>query len=259
MRERRNAFTVAKAWRVNNRAELLARYDQAVSLVGEQGIVLQELIPGRGEAQFSYAAVWDRGQPVASLVARRARQFPIDFGYTSTYVQTIEHDAVEAAAYKLLRSLDYDGLVEVEFKYDSRDNRYKILDINARAWTWIALGGGAGTDFPYLQWRLAMGESVPRLRGNPGVAWMHLSRDVVAACQEMAMGDLKLRDYLGSFRQPMTFAAYAPDDVMPGMLDMPLVFSWRAVLKTMRLPQAMLAPHGICPPAAGSSKIPVSR
>src|SRR5581483_762925 len=152
VRDRRNAFTAAKAWRVDNREQLVARYDQAVSLVGEQGIVLQELIPGRGVAQFSYAAVWDRGRPVASLVARRTRQFPIDFGYTSTFVQTIENDDVEAAAYKMLRSLEYNGLAEVEFKYDHRDDRYKLLDINARAWTWIALGGGAGTDFPYLQW-----------------------------------------------------------------------------------------------------------
>src|SRR5439155_18632036 len=79
VREQKNAFTRDKAWRADNRASLLARYEQAAALVGEHAIVLQELIPGGGAAQFSYAAVCDRGRPVAALVARRTRQYPIEF------------------------------------------------------------------------------------------------------------------------------------------------------------------------------------
>ena len=108
-----NALTLAKAWRINNRAELLARYDQAVTAAGGKEIVLQELIPGGGDAQFSYAAIWNRGQPVASLVAQRTRQFPIEFGYTSTFVETVENAAVEEAAVRFLKSLDYSGLAEI--------------------------------------------------------------------------------------------------------------------------------------------------
>ncbi|HYS49801.1 MAG TPA: ATP-grasp domain-containing protein [Xanthobacteraceae bacterium] len=220
-----NAFTLAKAWRVDDRDALLARYDQALALVSEDAIVVQELIPGRGDAQFSYAAVWQRGRPIGSLVARRARQYPIDFGYTSTFVETIERQEVEALACRFLTSLDYDGMVEVEFKYDARDRRYKLLDVNARAWTWISLGRKAGVDFPHLLWRLALGETVPPARGRPGAAWMHASRDVVAACQEMAAGHLSPKDYLASLRAPIEFAAFAADDPLPGMLDLPLVLA----------------------------------
>src|SRR6202030_3254042 len=119
--EQRNAFTRAKAWRADDRAALLARYREAAALVGEGAIVLQELIPGGGAAQFSYAAVWHRGAPAASLVARRTRQYPIDFGYTSTFVETIEQKDVEEEACRFLKSIDYSGLVEVEFKRDARD------------------------------------------------------------------------------------------------------------------------------------------
>ncbi len=233
VREGRNAFTQAKAWRVDDRASLLSRYDQAAALVGERAIVLQEMIPGNGSSQYSYAALWDRGAPIASLVAKRARQYPIDFGYTSTFVQTIEHNEVEEAACRFLSSLGYSGLVEIEFKYDERDGRYKILDMNARTWTWIALGGIAGVDFPYLQWRLALGEKLPRLRGRPGAAWMHASRDIVAACQEMRAGTLSPASYLKSLRGPLEFAAFAMDDPVPGIVDLPLVLSH---LITQRLP-----------------------
>ena len=225
IRDRVDAPLLAKAWRADDRATLLARYDQAAGLVGEHAIVLQELIPGDGSTQYSYAAIWDRGAPVASLVARRARQFPIDFGYTSTFVETVEQPEVEDAACRFLKSIGYNGLVEVEFKYDARDARYKILDVNARAWTWIALGEIAGVDFPYLLWRLAMGETLPRMRGRAGVAWMHASRDAVAAVEEMALGILSPVSYVKSLRRPLRFAAFAADDPLPGIVDLPLALS----------------------------------
>jgi D-aspartate ligase len=233
VRNGKNAFTMEKAWRIDNRAELLARYDQAVALVGEDAIVLQELISGRGSAQLSYAAVWDRGAPVASLVATRARQYPIDFGYTSTFVQTLERAPIEDAACRFLRSLDYSGLVEVEFKYDARDGRYKLLDVNARTWTWAGIGPLAGVDFAHVLWRLAMGEAVMPRRGRAGVAWINWSRDMAAAVQEMLAGTLSPADYFRSLRQPLTFAAIAADDVLPGVVDLPLI-AWRML--TRRLP-----------------------
>jgi predicted ATP-grasp superfamily ATP-dependent carboligase len=76
-----NTFTLAKAWRVDDREALIARYDQATALVGAEDVMLQELIPGDGSRQFSYAGLWDKGAPVASLTARRTRQYPIDFVY----------------------------------------------------------------------------------------------------------------------------------------------------------------------------------
>ncbi len=235
MKRQPNAFTLAKAWRVDDRAALLARYDEAAALVPNEDIVLQELIPGDGTTQFSYAAIWDRGTPLAALVARRTRQYPIDFGYTSTYVETFEQREVEQAATRFLRSIDYHGIVEVEFKYDRRDDRYKILDVNARPWTWIALGELAGVDFPHLMWQLATGARLDPLPARKHAAWMHLSRDLVAAAQEMRAGTFTLAQYLQSFRSPLQFAAYAADDPLPGIVDLPI-----ALLRvlTNRLPIA---------------------
>ena len=76
-----NRFTADKAWPVTNRAELLARYREARELIPPDLILVQERIPGGGESQFSYAALCCDGQPIASLTARRTRQYPIDFGY----------------------------------------------------------------------------------------------------------------------------------------------------------------------------------
>lgn len=222
VREQRNAFTRDKAWRADDLPALIARYQEAAALVGERGIVLQELIPGDGRAQFSYAGVWWDGAPVVSLTARRTRQYPLDFGYTSTFVETVEAPDIEEAACRFLKSIRYSGLVEVEFKRDPRDGRPKILDVNARAWTWNALGSIAGTDFGHVLWRLIMGESVAPVRATAQVAWMHGSRDMLAAVLGIAAGRLKLADYLRSWRKPLVFAAFAKDDIIPSLIDVPL-------------------------------------
>ncbi len=222
VREGRNTFVDAKAWRVDDEAALFARYDEARSLVGADSIMIQELIPGGGMAQFSYAALWDRGKPIASLVARRRRQYPIEFGFTSTLVETIEQRQIEVDACRFLASLDYSGLVEIEFKYDTRDGRYKILDINGRAWSWIALGAAAGIDFPALQWRLAAGEEITPQIGRSGVRWLYFSRDLAASICEMLTGDLSPIAYLRSLRRPLVLAVFAWDDPLPALLDLPL-------------------------------------
>jgi predicted ATP-grasp superfamily ATP-dependent carboligase len=228
-----NAFTLAKAWRADDRAGLLARYDEAAALVGADAVVVQELVPGGGEEQYSYAAVFDRGKPVAELVARRRRQYPVEFGYTSTFVETVDCPAVETAGRRLLASLDYTGIAEVEFKRDLRDGRHKLLDVNARIWTWGALGAAAGVDFSYALWRLACGEEVAPLRQSRDVAWLHASRDLVAAGHAMLRRDLTPAAWLRSLARPLVFAAFALDDPLPALVELPLAL-WRAL--TRRLP-----------------------
>jgi D-aspartate ligase len=214
-------FAQAKALRADDRETLIALYQKASALIDSDAIIVQEWVPGTGKAQFSYAALWDRGKPVATLLARRRRQHPVDFGRSSTFVESIDHPQVEELACRFLSSFDYSGVVEVEFKYDAREVRYKLLDVNGRFWTWCGLGGLAGIDFPYLAYRQALGETIAPCRARPGVAWLHASRDIIAACQEISGGSLRLRDYLASFRQPLTFANFALDDPLPALAEFP--------------------------------------
>jgi D-aspartate ligase len=217
-----NRFTADKAWPVANRDELLARYRNARDLVPPDLILVQELIPGGGESQFSYAALCCDGQPIASLTARRTRQYPIDFGYSSSFVETLDIPEIVAPSRRLLAAIRYTGLVEIEYKFDARDGRYKLLDINPRLWTWSPLGGRAGVDFPYLLWQMMLGESVPWQTGRVGARWVRMSTDFPAAIHLMLGGLLSPRAYLRSLRCPLEFALIASDDPLPGLLDLPL-------------------------------------
>ena len=118
-----NRLTMDKAWRADDAEALRRRYDEACRLVDPAILMLQELIPGDGAAQLSFAALCRDGEVLASLTACRTRQFPMDFGRASSYVETIDDAGVERDARCLLEAMRFTGLVEVEFKRDRAERR----------------------------------------------------------------------------------------------------------------------------------------
>jgi len=155
-------------------------------------------------------------------VARRTRQYPVDFGRSSTFVETVDEYQIEEAGRRLVSEMRLTGVVEIEFKRDPRDGLYKLLDINPRIWGWHTLGRRAGIDFSYLLWRLTQGDSFSETRGLAGVRWVRMSTDLAAAVTEMRHGRLSARGYLKSLCGPVESAIFAADDPLPALLEMPL-------------------------------------
>jgi D-aspartate ligase len=220
-----NKFTLARAWLAKDRDELLTLYDEAVRLVGSSMVMIQDLIAGGGENQFSYAGLHADGQAIASLVARRTRQFPVHFGQGSSFVETVECSEVETAAKHFLEGIRYSGLAELEFKYDSRDSKYKLLDVNARIWSWHTLGGRAGVDFPYLLWQVVNHRLPAHVRGRAGVSWIRVLRDLPAGANEVRNGRLSLGAYLRTLAGVSEFAVFAADDPLPSVFEIPLLLA----------------------------------
>src|SRR5581483_1954767 len=116
--------TGAKAWRANTVEELHHFFEKAARQIKPEEIMVQEIIPGDGRQQFSYCAFFREGRAHSSLVARRGRQHPREFGRAATYVESIELPIIEELSERFLKAINYYGLVEVEFKQDARDGKY---------------------------------------------------------------------------------------------------------------------------------------
>jgi D-aspartate ligase len=172
--------TNIKALPVENPSELLRAFTQMSRYIPPGEILVQERIPGGGENQFSFCAVCKDGRAYAGLVAQRRRQYPVEFGNNSTFVETASQPVVEEAGRRFLESIGFDGMAEVEFKFDPRDGKYKILDVNLRPWGWHALGKAAGMDFPYLLWRQSVGLPVAPVDMYHKAAWMREITDFAA-------------------------------------------------------------------------------
>jgi D-aspartate ligase len=214
--------TKAKAWRADNRTQLATLFSRATRIAGGGEIMIQELIPGTGSQQFAYCAFIKEGSALGSMVVRRRRQHPPEFGRASTYVETLESSELEASSLKFLRELDFYGLVEVEYKLDPRDGRHKLLDVNARAWGYHSIGYVAGVDFPYLVFADQMGIPVSPCKASPGVQWVRLLTDVPTALVELRSGTLKWRSYLNSLRRAGVEAVFSREDLVPWLAELAL-------------------------------------
>ena len=218
-----NAFTDAKAWRVDTRAQLLARYADACALVGSDLVMVQELVPGGGEAQHSYACICDNGVVLTWLTARRTRQYPPDFGRASTFVETTDDHEVAALAEKLIADLELTGPVEVEFKRHARDGRLRLLDVNARVWVWHSIGLAAGVDFAFDAYQVANGVAIVPRQGKAGLRWVRLSTDLPTSAREIMRRHIRVGDFLSSLRPPLGGPLSAIDDPLPALMELPLM------------------------------------
>jgi predicted ATP-grasp superfamily ATP-dependent carboligase len=230
MRLASNRFTRAKVWRADDRDSVVRLYAEAASLVGPDNIVVQELVPGGGECQLSYAGLWWQGRPVTSFTARRTRQYPIDFSYTSTFVETIHAEDVRAAGETFLSSIGHHGLCEIEFKRDPRNGALKLLDVNPRPWSWLGLADAAGVDFGAAIMALASGRKSPAMHARQDVAWMFAQRDPVVAFHLGLSGQLDIGDWLVSLTRARTFATFSWRDPLPALIELPLT-AWRVLAR----------------------------
>jgi D-aspartate ligase len=215
--------TGAKAWRANTIDELHEMYAEASKWVKPEEVLLQEIIPGGGGQQVSYCAFFRDGRARSVLLACRQRQHPREFGRAATYVETIELPVIEELSERFLKAIDYYGLVEIEFKQDPRDGQYKLLDVNARAWGFHALGCAAGVDFPYLLFADQLGQHVDGSRGLPGVGWLRLVTDIPTAFSEMLRGGLGVGAYVQSLRRTRVESVFASADLMPSIAEIVLL------------------------------------
>lgn len=221
MRLHMNRFTADRGWRVDDRDSFTERYQAACELVGAEQVIVQQMIPGGGENQLSYAGLWNRGEPVISVTAQRLRQHPIEFGNTSTYVVTADVPEVSAAAETFLRSIRHHGVVEMEFKRDPRDGILKLLDVNPRPWNWLGLAAAAGIDLGAAICAMASDQPVPKVSARAGVAWIFVARDLVAAAQSGRLRPQAILGYAATWARVRTFACFSWTDPIPGIVDLP--------------------------------------
>jgi predicted ATP-grasp superfamily ATP-dependent carboligase len=123
---------------------------------------------------------------------------------------------------RFLRAINFYGIAEIEFKQDSRDGQYKLLDVNARAWGFHGLGRAAGVDFPYLLFADQMGLDIESCRARPGIGWVRLLTDTPNSFLEMSKGNLRLAAYIQSMQRAKAESVFSWDDPLPSLAEFTL-------------------------------------
>lgn len=138
------------------------------------GTLIQEFVPGHGEAVF---LLCDRGVPRAEFAHRRLREKP-PTGGQSVLRESIQPDPVLLdASRRLLGGLDWHGAAMVEFRR-APDGRAVLMEVNPRLWGSLQLAIDSGVDFPGLLVDLHLGRDVAASDPRIGVRTRWLLGDL---------------------------------------------------------------------------------
>lgn len=132
--------------------ELLRYVDEGISFLAS------EIIPGDGSNIYAYVGYRSKsGKIINEWTGRKLSQYPNDFGvFSSASNEAPEEVLIQGRM--LLNGMNLYGINEPEFKYDSRDNTYKLMEINLRSGMWHRIGNRSGVHIQYTQWLDAIGE-----------------------------------------------------------------------------------------------------
>lgn len=125
---------------------------ETLSGVDISDAVVQEYIPGEG---YGLYALYNDGEPRAVFMHKRIREYPVTGG-ASTAAESVYDSELREQGLKLLGALKWHGVAMVEFKKDSRDGRFKLMEINPKFWGSLDLSIASGVDFPYLTVMMAV-------------------------------------------------------------------------------------------------------
>jgi predicted ATP-grasp superfamily ATP-dependent carboligase len=180
-------------------------------------MMICEIIPGPDSKQMvQYVSYIDRsGELLASMTSRKMRQDPPIYGQ-GRITKSEKVTDVDEKSYELLKELGYYGFSEIEWKYDPRDARYKLIEINTRFVFYIGLCIACGVNFPYIQYAdLVRNEKIRVDSFRENVYWIHEYKDVLHTALHHRMENLSLWDYLRPYLGRKSFAIFDPRDPGP--------------------------------------------
>jgi len=139
----------AKVLRADN-AQQLHRHLAEVKRLGLD-VMVSEIIPGRQTDLKAYRCYIDQsGNVIAEMCSEKVRSHPPEFGVGIVQRTIPMHGTLQAQGRTLLNKLDFTGFATVEFKYDSRDRKFKLMEINPRPAMIQRLFRAAGINFAKL-------------------------------------------------------------------------------------------------------------
>lgn len=119
----------------------------------------------------------------------------------------------------LLEGMDIKGIAQPEFKYDSRDRKYKLMEINLRSMMWHRVGNLSGVNLQHSQYLDAIGEEINRQVQvkSRDVHFVYLKHEIINLVTR--------RKYLKTFRKNLLgsdethLAVYDRRDIKPFLID----------------------------------------
>lgn len=127
--------------------------------IGEFPLV-QEYCPGYGLGQFVFM---HKGEALLTFQHRRVSEWPPEGGFSATCeaVPLTEHRALMDKSILLLRSIGWEGVGMVEYRFDPITGQAALMEINGRFWGSLPLAYYCGAAFAWLTYSVQGNDQLP--------------------------------------------------------------------------------------------------
>jgi predicted ATP-grasp superfamily ATP-dependent carboligase len=186
---------------------------------------VQEYVSGQG---YGFYALFDKGNPITYFMMKRIHEVPF-YGGPSSLRESIQEEKLKEYGLKILKALNWHGLVMVEFRRDERDDSFKFIEINGRIWGSLALSISAGVDFPYLLCQMVENKNIfQKNEYKIGVRGRWLSGEM-SYLSSVFFGKKigkrpprikSLLEFFGLFEKKVCYDYFAKDDIKPGLVNL---------------------------------------
>jgi D-aspartate ligase len=198
-----------------NREELIEAY-RLMESPGGHNVMLQEYIPGTPETVWMFNGYFDeQSECKIGFTGKKIRQSPAYTGATTLGV-CLANPTVQEATMRFMKALGYKGILDIGYRFDHRDNEYKLLDVNPRIGaTFRLFVGHNGMDVLRALYLDLTGQDVPPARAQDGRRWIVEPLDIASSITYGRRGDLTLGTWVRSLRGVREAAWFAFDDPLP--------------------------------------------
>jgi predicted ATP-grasp superfamily ATP-dependent carboligase len=195
--------------------ELVKKYD-AMEDPEEPNLMLQEFIPGGDETIWMFNGYFNQSSDcLVGFTGRKIRQWPAHRGVASLGI-CLKNETVEKTTKEFMKAIGYRGILDIGYRYDARDGRYKVLDINPRiGCTFRLFVADNGMDVVRALYLDITGQPIVPGLAPDGRKWLVEDLDLASSLIAYRRERLSLKEWIDSVRGVREMAYFALDDPLP--------------------------------------------
>jgi len=179
-------------------------------------VMLQEYIPGGDEAVWMFNGYFNSDSDcLFGITGRKIRQYPAYTGATSLGI-CLPNPTVHETTTRWMKALGYKGILDIGYRYDARDGKYKVLDVNPRIGaTFRLFVDREGMDVAQALYLDLTGQQVPVAPAQEGRKWIVEDCDIGSCLRYRRDKKLTVAQWLRSLAGVDEAAYFAKDDLNP--------------------------------------------
>ena len=178
-------------------------------------VIVQEIVKSPDNQNCKICVlISSSGEYKLIFTLRKIHQNPIHFGIASSAVSYVNDELTEIGK-KLFTSINYKGVGSAEFKYDERDGKLKLIEINSRYWQQNALADFCGMNFPLIDYLEALGNNPePIIDFSENRKYLNLYLDFESFKEYKKNDEITFRKWLRDLKGKKTISFFYKDDLL---------------------------------------------